>query len=99
MIEKLYKVINKEKTTYLPASVINGPDGMLRKNLKLLSQELDECDRDEIIATMWDYLTELDLEVGDKVLATLQFRVCHLPDGTSHQHVDVVDIRKVTEFE
>ena len=99
MIEKLYEVTNMEETTYLPAPEVNEPDGILRKNITLLSQEYDECDRDEIVATLWDFLTDYDLEIGDTVLVTLQFRVCHLPDGTSHQHVDVSDIKKVRDFD
>ena len=99
MIEKSYEVTNMEETTYLPAPEINELDGIQRKKITISSKENDECDRDEIVATLWDFLTDYDLEVGDTVLATLQFKVCHLPDGTSHQHVDVVDIKKVTEFE
>ena len=42
---------------------------------------------------------DFDLKVGDTVLATLQFGVFHFPDGTSHQHVDVIDIKKVIDYD
>lgn len=98
MIEKLYEVTNKEEKTYLPAPEINEPDGILRENVTFVSKESDECDQDEIVATLWDFQTEYDLNVGDTVLATLQFKVYHSPDGSSHQHVDVIDVKKVRDF-
>ena len=99
MVDMLLEVTNTEETTYLPAPEINEPDGIPRKKASFVSKENDECDRDEIVATLWDFQTEYDLKVGDTVLATLQFKVYHSPDGTNHQHVDVVDIKKVRDYD
>ena len=99
MVERTLKVENLEETTYLPAPGIGEPEGILRRKVTFTSLEFDEAERDVIVATLWDFLTEYDLKVGDTVLATLQFGVFHFPDGTSHQHVDVIDIKKVIDYD
>lgn len=99
MRELLLKVINVGEPTYLPAPEQGEPDGLCRKVVKFVNLESDVAEQDGILATLWDYqAVEYNLEVGDEVLATLQFRICYNTDGSPYQRVDVVDIAKVSEF-
>ena len=93
------QVIKLGEPTYLPAPEQGEPDGLWRRVVKFQSLDIDDAEKDEIVATLWDnQAVEYNLQVGDKVIATLQFRIFHNSDGSAYQHVDVEDIAKVSEF-
>lgn len=85
--------------TYLPAPEQGELDGLWRRVVTFQSLDIDDAEKDEIVGTLWDYqAVEYNLQVGDKVIATLQFRIFCNCDGSAYQHVDVVDIEKVSDF-
>ena len=99
MIEKLLKVLKKKGTTYIPAPEYNEPEGILRSDVTFESMETDETERDLILATLWDYDANLDLKEGEIVFAYLQGRVHQRVDGTWYYGLDVIDIKKVRDFD
>lgn len=92
------QVIKLGEPTYLPAPEQGEPDGLWRRVVTFKSLHIDDAEKDEIVATLWDFMAGYDLEVGDKVIATLQFRIFPNSDGSAYQHVDVSGIEKVSEF-
>jgi hypothetical protein len=99
MIELHLKVINLGEATYLPAPEQGEPEGLFRRVVTFRTMEYDETERDEIIATLWDDMAFLDLNIGDELLATIQFKRSFEYDGSSHQIADVIDIKKLTEYD
>ena len=94
MREYLLQVKKLGEPTYLPAPEQGEPHGLWRRVVKFQSLDIDDAEKDEIVGTLWDYqAVEYNLQVGDKVIATLQFRIFHNSDGSAYQHVDVVAVR------
>ena len=92
------KVTKIGDLTYLPAPEINEPEGIFRRRVTFVSDDYPIEEQDEIIATLWDDNALLDLKIGDKVLAFLQFRVGQTTNGFSYQTVDLELIKKISDY-
>ena len=93
MYEKIFQVHKIGEPTYLPAPEQGEPDGLLRREITLVSCEYEESERDKIVATLWDDDAFLELETGDEVMVTLQFVVAHTIDGEHLLRANIVDIK------
>ena len=98
MLHSIYKIKELGERAYLPAPEQGEPDGLWRRQIVLTSDDHEESELDEIIATLWDYPAFLDLHVGDKVLATLRFFLCSMYNGGREQAAEVVEIQRLTEY-
>ena len=98
MITKNFKIVNLGEAAYLPAPEQNEPDGLWHRQVILQSMEFEEEERDEVVATLWDTDALLKLKEGAEVLVTLQCRAWGEDDGSFHQEVDVVEIKRIIEL-
>ncbi len=98
MTNKILKISKIGDLTYLPAPEINEPEGIFRRRVTFESDDFPIEERDEIIATLWDDNALLELEIGEKVLATLQFKVGQTTNGFKYQTVDLELIEKIMDY-
>ena len=97
MLKNVFKVKKIGEPTYLPAPEQGEPDGLYRCPITLQSTEDEEEEQDEINALVWDDMAFLTVKTGDKVLATLLFRLFSKVDGSCYQTADVVEIKKLKD--
>ena len=94
MKKQNYYVTDRKFPFYSAPGKHEGPD---LRVLKLESTESDPDERDEIVAALVGKDIYLDINVGDKVQDTLQFKP-NLIACYTHYHATIVEIEKISKI-